>query len=40
MAEYETFMVDELDDSGEKLKLNILQEELIENLKVQEIKLI
>ena len=36
MTEYETFMVYELDDSGEKIKLDFPEEQLQENLHPQE----
>ena len=40
MTEYETFMVYELDDSGEKVKLNIEEEKLQENLHPEQVLVI
>ncbi|MFW9999350.1 MAG: hypothetical protein ACFE9Q_07965 [Candidatus Hodarchaeota archaeon] len=40
MTEYETFMVYELDDSGERIKLNITEEELQENLNPEQVLVI
>ncbi|MFW9902028.1 MAG: hypothetical protein ACFFDY_12215, partial [Candidatus Thorarchaeota archaeon] len=37
MTEYETFMVYELDDSGERIKLNFLEEQLQENLHPEQV---
>ncbi|MFX1569408.1 MAG: hypothetical protein ACFFCV_13685 [Promethearchaeota archaeon] len=40
MTEYETFMVYELDDSGERVKLNFSEEELQENLHPEQVLVI
>ncbi|MFX0027750.1 MAG: hypothetical protein ACFE8B_00950 [Candidatus Hermodarchaeota archaeon] len=40
MTEYETFMVYELDDSGERNKMNILEEELQSNLHPEQVLVI